>query len=75
MRLDDGTKLIPVGIQMEQTKGLNNHRKFQILFDVSKHPNAYDSKIWGLMLDDSLFNSGIHHFVIKKEDKENLTER
>lgn len=75
LTLDNGTELNPIGVQMEQTNGLTNHRKFQILFDISKHPTAYESKIWDLMLDDVLFNSGIHHFAINKEDRDNLTER
>jgi len=70
LTLDSGKELNPIGLQMEQTNGLTNHRKFQILFDVSQNLEVYDSKTWDLKLNDELFNSGIHHFVVEKEDRD-----
>lgn len=72
LHLDNGTEISPVGVQMEQTNGLTEHRKFHILFDVSQYPEVHQSSTWDLKLNDDVFNSGIHHFVISKEDRDRL---
>lgn len=68
--LDNGKELDAVGVLMDQTNGLTNHRKFQILFDISKYQGVHASKTWDIKLNDGVFKSGIHHFVVKKEDRD-----
>lgn len=72
--LDNGPELTPIGVQMEQTNGFTDYRKFQILFDISKNQEVYKSKTWDLGLIDKLFNSGIHHFVFRKEARDRLNQ-
>ena len=70
--LDNGVEISPVGVQMEQTNGLTNDRKFHILFDISQNMEANESKIWDLKLNDEVFNCGIHHFVFMEQDRNRL---
>lgn len=72
LHLDNSDALSPIGVQMEQTNGLTDHRIFHILFDASQNKEVFESKTWDLKLNDDLFNSGIHHFVIMKKDRNRM---
>ncbi|MGE3801223.1 MAG: hypothetical protein AB7H80_09400 [Candidatus Kapaibacterium sp.] len=68
MRLTYGGVETPAVIStMENTYGLNNRRDIMVIF-------AKDESAWSkadtidCLLDDRIFNSGIHHFVYRKED-------
>ncbi|MEM6342945.1 MAG: hypothetical protein AAF927_03660 [Bacteroidota bacterium] len=70
LKTDQGA-YAPVLSVMDNTYGLTDYRKFQLIFSPPDNcVDFYDSSQWELIFRDEIFESGTHSFVFEREDWE-----